>query len=119
MTAPTTDAGAVVPSGDLLAGDRVTWTSIRVRGRSMDLTLREGVVVGPCDKVPACVLVKRRGKVMPIHRANLRREGKRSTLDEMVDEMAGRPKANAPRQPRRVSGVGLDAVVGHSGSGAE
>jgi len=61
----------------------------------MDLTLQEGVVVGSSDKLPSCVLVKRRGKVMPIHRANLRREGQRSTLEEMVDEMAGRPKANS------------------------
>lgn len=91
----TNASGAQVPCISLLAGDRVTWTSVRVRGRSMDLTLREGVVVGPSDKLTECVLVKRLGKVTPIHRANLRRNGQRSTLDELVDEMAGRPKANA------------------------
>ena len=72
-----------VISSPLLAGERVRWTHMHQRGSSIQMTTREGVVIGPSKEKAECWLVKHRGKQIRIHRSQLRRLNENSTLNEI------------------------------------
>lgn len=69
---------------ELSPGDLVTWTHIVPCGRSINLTTREGKVMGRSAADPECYTVRWRGRRLRIHETHLRRQGERTTLTEFV-----------------------------------
>lgn len=76
--------GGESPASACSAGDWVTWTHVNPRGRSIQLTTRRGRIDRRSTNKPECFLVKYRGKLIRIHESNLRKDGDRTHLTDMV-----------------------------------
>tara|TARA_R110002050_G_scaffold57423_3_gene128926 strand:+ start:77907 stop:78140 length:234 start_codon:yes stop_codon:yes gene_type:complete len=66
-------------------GNKVTWTHSTSRGNKFSFTTRNGRVLSVNGDI---VTVVYRGKSLRIHSQNLRLEGEKSPLTEMVEKMA-------------------------------
>jgi len=97
-TEPQIATAEAVACSDLVAGESVSWTHVRHRGRSIDMTRREGTVIGVYEGKAECWRVKHRSKELIIHRSHLRRIKEPSTLDEMLN--IGRKPATVKGEPR-------------------
>jgi hypothetical protein len=71
---------------DLQLGERVTWTHVSKRGRSVTMSLKQGVVLAVAGGL-ATVKSERGTRYYTIPLANLRRVGEKSTLTEFCDEV--------------------------------
>jgi hypothetical protein len=80
---------------DFKSSDKVTWTHISHHGRSVSMTLKEGVVLAVSNGI-ATVKTERGTRYYTILTSNLRHVGAKSTLSEFCDEVFA---ANREVQP--------------------
>jgi hypothetical protein len=71
---------------DLQPNDRVTWTHVSKRGRTVSMSLKQGVVLSVAGGL-AMVKSERGTRHYTIPLVNLRRVGEKSTLTEFCDEV--------------------------------
>lgn len=64
-------------------GTKVSWTHVSQRGRTMSMSLREGIIIALMGDVAR--VQKRSGKTEEIHTRRLRVEGQPSQIGEFVE----------------------------------
>lgn len=70
-------------------GDHVHWTRRVSRGRTIDFKTMQGVIINAED--PAIVTVKySNGRKGRVHTSKLRKEGERTELTDIVEELGKR-----------------------------